>query len=72
VIQPFYPLLNWTFPGLPQHVDLWIMQLAFMLKSVMYIYVTDRFKKGRFLFYMIYARRFYEDGETKWRRFEAS
>jgi hypothetical protein len=47
VIQPFYPLLNWTFPnraGLPPHVDLWIMQLAFMLKSVMYIYVTDRFK----------------------------
>lgn len=73
VIQPFYPLLNWTFPdraGLPQHVDLWIMQLAFMLKSVMYIYVTDRFKKGRFLFYMIYARRFYEDVETKWRRFQ--
>jgi len=74
VIQPFYPLLNWTFPdraGLPQHVDLWIMQLAFMLKSVMYIYVTDRFKKGRFLFYMKYARRFYEDGETKWRHFKS-
>jgi hypothetical protein len=74
VIQPFYPLLNWTFPdraGLPQHVDLWIMQLAFMLKSVMYIYVTDRFKKGRFLFYMINARRFYEDVETKWRRFKS-
>ena len=72
VIQSFYPLLNWTFPdraGLPQHVDLWIMQLAFMLKSVMYIYVTDRFKKGRFLFYMIYARRFYEDVESKWRQF---
>ena len=71
VIQPFYPLLNWTFPdsGLPSHVDLWIMQLAFMLKSVMYIYVTDRFKKRRFLFYMIYARRFYEDVDTKWRRF---
>ncbi len=75
VIQPFYPLLNWTFPdraGLPQHVDLWIMQLAFMLKSVMYIYVTDRFKKGRFLFYMIYARRFYEDGESKWRHFKSA
>jgi len=74
VIQPFYPLLNWTFPdraGLPPHVDLWILQLAFMLKSVMYIYVTDRFKKGRFLFYMIYARRFYEDVETKWRRFKS-
>jgi len=74
VIQPFYPLLNWTYPdraGLPPHVDLWILQLAFMLKSVMYIYVTDRFKKGRFLFYMIYARRFYEDGETKWRRFNS-
>jgi DNA-binding winged helix-turn-helix (wHTH) protein len=74
VIQPFYPLLNWTFPGragLPPHVDLWIMQLAFMLKSVMYIYVTDRFKKGRFLFYMRYARRFYEDVETKWRRFKS-
>jgi DNA-binding winged helix-turn-helix (wHTH) protein len=75
VIQPFYPLLNWTFPdraGLPPHVDLWILQLAFMLKSVMYIYVTDRFKKRRFLFYMIYARRFYEDVDTKWRRFKSS
>ena len=74
VIQPFYPLLNWTFPdraGLPPHVDLWILQLAFMLKSVMYIYVTDRFKKGRFLFYMIYARRFYEDVDTKWKRFKS-
>ena len=74
VIQPFYPLLNLTFPdraGLPTHVDLWIMQLAFMLKSVMYIYVTDRFRKGRFLFYMVYARRFYEDVETKWRRFKS-
>lgn len=74
VIQPFYPLLNWTFPGragLPPHVDLWIMQLAFMLKCVMYIYVTDRFRKGRFLFYMIYARRFYEDVETKWRHFKS-
>ena len=74
VIQPFYPLLNWTFPGragLPTHVDLWIMQLAFILKSVMYIYVTDRFKKGRFLFYMTYARRFYEDVETKWSRFKS-
>jgi DNA-binding winged helix-turn-helix (wHTH) protein len=71
VIQPFYPLLNWTFPGrgLPPHVDLWIMQLAFILKSVMYIYVTDRFRKGRFLFYMTYARRFYEDVENKWSRF---
>jgi DNA-binding winged helix-turn-helix (wHTH) protein len=75
VIQPFYPLLNWTFPdraGLPQHVDLWIMQLAFVLKSVMYIYVTDRFRKGRFLFYMIYARRFYEDVESKWKRFKSA
>jgi hypothetical protein len=74
VIQSFYPLLNWTFPdraGLPPHVDLWIMQLAFMLKSVMYIYVTDRFKKGRFLFYMIYARRFYEHVESKWRHFKS-
>jgi hypothetical protein len=74
VIQPFYPLLNWTFPdraGLPSHVDLWILQLAFMLKSVMYIYVTDRFKKRRFLFYMIHAKRFYEDVETKWKRFKS-
>ena len=74
VIQPFYPLLNWTFPdraGLPPHADLWIMQLALILKSVMYIYVTDRFKKGRFLFYMIYARRSYEDVQTKWRRFNS-
>jgi len=34
VIQPFYPLINRTFPnrfGLSQHFDLWIIQLAFLL-----------------------------------------
>src|SRR5207248_10931338 len=38
VIQPFYPLINRTFPnrfGLSQHFDLWIIQLAFLLKAVM-------------------------------------
>ena len=36
VIQPFYPLINRTFPnraGLSQHFDLWIIQLAFMFKA---------------------------------------
>jgi len=75
VIQPFYPLLNWTFPyqqGLPQHFDLWIMQLAFMLKSVMYIYVTELFRSQRFLFYMIHARRIYEKVETEWSAFKSA
>jgi hypothetical protein len=75
VIQPFYPLLNWTFPyqqGLPQHFDLWIMQLAFMLKSVMYIYVTELFRSERFLFYMIHARRIYEKVETEWSTFKSA
>jgi len=74
VIQPFYPLLNWTFPwrqGVPQHFDLWIMQLAFMLKSVMYIYVTRLFKSGRFLFYMIHARRIYETVDIEWSGFKS-
>jgi hypothetical protein len=73
VIQPFYPLLNWTFPlgrEVPQHFDLWIMQLAFILKGVMYIYVTELFKSGRFEFYMIRARHLYEDVNTEWGAFK--
>ena len=75
VIQPFYPLLNWTFPdqqGLPQHFDLSIMELAFMLKCVMYIYVTQLFRSQRFLFYMIHARRIYENVETEWTSFKSA
>jgi DNA-binding winged helix-turn-helix (wHTH) protein len=73
VIQPFYPLLNWTFPfgrPAPEHFDLWIMQLAFVLKSVMYIYVTELFKSQRFLFYMIFARRAYQDVDNEWSGFK--
>ena len=75
VIQPFYPLLNWTFPfgrPVPEHFDLWVMQLAFVLKSVMYIYVTELFKSHRFLFYMIFARRAYQDVDNEWTGFKAS
>jgi len=73
VIQPFYPLLNWTFPfgrPAPEHFDLWVMQLAFVLKSVMYIYVTELFKSRRFLFYMIFARRAYQDVDNEWGSFK--
>lgn len=73
VIQPFYPLLNWTFPfgrPVPEHFDLWVMQLAFVLKSVMYIYVTELFKSQRFLFYMIFARRAYQDVDNEWTAFK--
>jgi len=73
VIQPFYPLLNWTFPfgrPVPEHFDLWVMQLAFVLKSVMYIYVTELFKSRRFLFYMIFARRAYQDVDNEWTAFK--
>src|ERR1041385_7115185 len=73
VIQPFYPLINRTFPnraGLSQHFDLWIIQLAFMFKAVMYIYVTELFRSDRFLFYMIHARRIYENVESEWNNFE--
>jgi hypothetical protein len=72
VIQPFYPLLNWTFPfgrPVPEHFDLWVMQLAFVLKSVMYIYVTELFKSQRFLFYMICARRVYGNVDNEWQEF---
>jgi DNA-binding winged helix-turn-helix (wHTH) protein len=74
VIQPFYPLINRTFPnrfGLSQHFDLWIIQLAFLLKAVMYIYVTDLFRSQRFFFYMIHARRVYENVETDWSNFRS-
>lgn len=73
VIQPFYPLINRTFPnraGLSQHFDLWIIQLAFMFKAVMYIYVTELFRTERFLFYMIHARRIYENVESEWITFK--
>jgi len=75
VIQPFYPLINRTFPNsqaLPQHFDIWIMQLAFMLKSIMYIYVTELFTTKRLLFYMIYAKRVYESVETEWIAFKSA
>ena len=75
VIQPFYPLVNRTFPNsqaLPQHFDIWIMQLAFMLKSIMYIYVTELFRTKRLLFYMIHARRVYEGVETEWNVFKST
>jgi DNA-binding winged helix-turn-helix (wHTH) protein len=75
VIQPFYPLINRTFPnraGLSQHFDLWIIQLAFMFKAVMYIYVTELFRTERFLFYMIHARRIYENVESEWSSFKRS
>ena len=75
VIQPFYPLINRTIPnrlGLSRHFDLWIMQLAFMLKAVMYIYVTELFRTGRFLFYMIHARRVYENVESEWSSFKSA
>jgi DNA-binding winged helix-turn-helix (wHTH) protein len=74
VIQPFYPLINRTFPnrlGLNEHFDLWIIQLAFMFKAVMYIHVTELFRNQRFLFYMIHARRVYENVETEWGNFES-
>ena len=75
VIQPFYPLINRTFPNsqaLPQHLDVWIMQLAFMLKSIMYIHVTELFRTERLLFYMIHARRVYEGVETEWSAFKSA
>ena len=74
VIQPFYPLINRTFPnrfGLSQHFDLWIIQLAFLLKAVMYIYVTDLFRSERFFFYMIHARQVYKNVETDWSNFKS-
>lgn len=75
VIQPFYPLINRTIPnrlGVSRHFDLWVLQLAFMLKAVMYIYVTKLFRTERFLFYMIHARRVYENVETEWSRFKSA
>jgi DNA-binding winged helix-turn-helix (wHTH) protein len=75
VLQPFYPLINRTIPnrlGVNRHFDLWVMQLAFMLKAVMYIYVTRLFRTERFLFYMIHARRVYENVETEWSRFKSA
>jgi DNA-binding winged helix-turn-helix (wHTH) protein len=74
VIQPFYPLVNRTLPngfGIHYHFDLWIIQLAFLLKSVMYIYVTQLLRTERFLFYMIHARRVYENVETEWSNFKS-
>jgi len=49
-----------------------LFQLAFLLKSVMYIYVTELFRSERFLFYMIRARRIYENVETEWHTFKSA
>src|SRR5262249_39339508 len=64
VFQPFYPFINRTFPnrwGLIHHFDLCIMQLAFLLKIIIYIGATQLFGTKRFLFYMIHPRRIYEN-----------
>ncbi len=55
VIQPFYPLINQTFPAPAPPSDggkfaltqLAFIQLAFLLKSVMFIYVTELFRSER-------------------------
>jgi len=38
----------------------------------MYIYVTELFRSERFLFYMIRARRIYENVETEWHTFKSA
>ncbi|HEV7395677.1 MAG TPA: winged helix-turn-helix domain-containing protein [Pyrinomonadaceae bacterium] len=69
VIQPFYPLLNWPFarPDKPLlfSSSLILMEMAFLLKSVMYIYVVRLFRSERFPRYMKHARRFYEEIEKE-------
>ena len=68
IIQPFYPLLDWPFDReskLFLYSNLILMELAFLLKSVMYIYVILLFRSKRFLRYMIHARRFYESIEAE-------
>ena len=69
VIQPFYPLLNWPFDGPNKNLQLYsgliLMELAFLLKSIMYIYVVRLFRSERFPRYMKHARRFYEEIEKE-------
>jgi DNA-binding winged helix-turn-helix (wHTH) protein len=69
VIQPFYPLLNWPFDrpnkNLLLYSGLILMELAFLLKSIMYIYVVRLFRSERFPRYMKHARRFYEEIEKE-------
>jgi DNA-binding winged helix-turn-helix (wHTH) protein len=68
IIQPFYPLLDWPFADegeLLRYSNLILVELAFLLKSVMYIYVILLFRSKRFLKYMIHARRFYESIEAE-------
>jgi DNA-binding winged helix-turn-helix (wHTH) protein len=80
VIQPFYPLINQTVPAPASTpavtkfalTQLAFIQLAFLLKSIMFIYVTELFRSGRFLFYMIRARRFYENVEAEWNDFRST
>lgn len=71
VIQPFYTIINRTSATLSPGYKLCIIQLAFMLKSIMYIYVTELFRSQRLLFYMIHARRIYDDMEEKWNQFRS-
>lgn len=80
VIQPFYILVNETFlqfesvkPFKPQ-LDLLktiIMQLAFLLKALMFIYVMELVRSRRLTFYMINARSIYDDVENRWKEFKS-
>jgi hypothetical protein len=69
VIQPFYPLLNWPFDRPDEKLLLYsglvLMELAFLLKSIMYIYVVRLFRSERFPHYMKHARRVYEEIEKE-------
>ena len=78
VIQPFYGLVNEAFShvkrleSLKPELDLLrpaIMQLAFQLKALMFVYVMLLIRSRRLMFYMINARQIYENVEKQWGEF---
>jgi DNA-binding winged helix-turn-helix (wHTH) protein len=79
-IQPFYFILNQPAENSPPSLPApWpmvlslgplIIGLAFILKIIMFLYVTEIIRRNRLLFYMINAKRVYTEVEVQWREFK--
>ncbi|HEY0546405.1 MAG TPA: hypothetical protein VGC91_13590 [Pyrinomonadaceae bacterium] len=46
------------------------MDVALILKCLLFLYVAWLFQSGRLLFYLVLVRRTYQKVETEWRVFQ--
>jgi hypothetical protein len=77
-IQPFYVIVSDSFStfaslnSLKEYLDSVkpvIVQLAFLFKALMFIYVMELIRSRRLMFYMINAKRIYAYVEQQWDEF---